>query len=516
MLSRRSYAMLFSAIAGVASSLTVSRAFAEDHTTGVPVLNSRPGAAYTIYLDPSGFNYVGAWNGTDTTDPDGNPTGGMVPGYTPPLDDVSATGTFNANQQTAIKTIWARVAQSYIGMNVNVTTVDPAVAAGQASTDTLRRNYYDATPNIMHTVLGDSDRAAYVTAANPSGNWLPGADGVSPGIGVVAGRVDGPNALQGQHTNFMFAQAEAAGGSVITTFDAEYIGGISAHENAHSFGLLHQGDYTGGGVNHVNEYSFGDDRTTFQQTGTYVPIIGDGNSAQRIAWRVGTDDQQNANGVYQQENDLKVMLATDSAAAATAAGRTGAADLHFIEDGNGHTRLAATPLSLMGSAVDLNLDKGVIVPTSESNPNPMGAANYTTDWFSFLSNGTTPISLTANDSTDLLTPGVADDDGTLRSTLTILGLTGNTIGTATEAADTLSETYAGLLPAGTYYAEVGSYGGHAQVNAANYDPAEYFDTGAFFLNGSGFATTAVPEPTSIAALLLGGVTLVGRRRRSNA
>ena len=142
----------------------------------------------------------------------------------------------------------------------------------------------------------------------------------------------------------MMSQDEASNNAVITTAQAEYIGGISAHENAHSFGLLHQGDYTGNGTVHVNEYSYGDDRTSFEQPGTYVPIIGDANSAQRIAWRVGTDDQQ-INGVYQQENDLKVMLATDSVAAASAQGRTGAADLHFVEDGIGHTRLTATSAS---------------------------------------------------------------------------------------------------------------------------------------------------------------------------
>ena len=163
-----------------------SSALAENHTAGVPLLSSRPGAAYTIYVDVSGFNYVGAWNGSDATDPDGNPIGGNEPGFTPSLDDVSATGTFNANQVTAIKTIFARIAQSYAGLNVNVTTIDPAPVA-DLSSDTLRRTFYDSTPNMMHLVVGSGERAAYVTASNPEGNWVPGADGVSPGIGVVAG-----------------------------------------------------------------------------------------------------------------------------------------------------------------------------------------------------------------------------------------------------------------------------------------------------------------------------------------
>src|SRR4051812_20032579 len=32
---------------------------AESHTTGAPVLNSNPGAAYTVYLDFGGFTFTG-------------------------------------------------------------------------------------------------------------------------------------------------------------------------------------------------------------------------------------------------------------------------------------------------------------------------------------------------------------------------------------------------------------------------------------------------------------------------
>jgi hypothetical protein len=450
----------------------VADAAPTSHTQGVPQLSSRPGAPFTIYLDFAGFDFVGNWHadGGDTT---------HEPGFTPALDDVSATGTFNANQQASINAIWARVAESYSELNVNVTTVDPAVAAGQAATDSAREAFYDATPNMMHTVIGSGARGAN------GDNWLPGADGVSPGIGIVDGTQTQTN-HEGDHTNFMMSQAEASNGSVITAAEADYIGGIASHENAHSFGLYHQGDYTGtpGNYTQVAEYSTGDDGSA---AGSFVPIIGDANNKQRIAWRDGIAD---VGGVYQEENDLQVMLATDTAAMATSEGRPDGADLHFIADGIGETIATATALPLSGSTVNSALADGVIIPKSESAPVAIGAANYTTDYFSFDSNGSTAISLSVDDGSDHFTTGVADDSGTLESTLNIYKSDGTLVGAATEDASTEVDTFTGTLAAGEYYAAVGSLGGHQQVNAASYVPAYYFDTGDFFMTGSGFGSTA--------------------------
>ena len=58
----------------------------------------------------------------------------------------------------------------------------------------------------------------------------------------------------------------------------------------------------------------------------------------------------------------------------------------------------------------------------------------------------------------------------LRSTLTILNASGSVVGTATEAASTLSETYSGTLAAGNYYAEIASYGGDSKRWAATTRP----------------------------------------------
>ena len=113
-------------------------------------------------------------------------------------------------------------------------------------------------------------------------------------------------------------------------------------------------------------------------------------------------------------------------------------------------------------------------------------------------------------------PGQADDDGTLRSILDIFNSSGTMVGAATEDATTMVDNYTdlgSLLGSGTYYAEIESYGGHQQVNSVNYDPAYYFDTGAYFLTGTGFATSSVPEPTTLSLLAIGGLATLRRRRR---
>ncbi len=454
--------------------------WADQHTAGVPALNSRPGAAYTVYIDVAGFNYDGVWSAGELG----------LPGATPAVGDVAANGTFNAAQVAEIKNIWSRMAQSYIGMNVNVTTVDPAVAAGQAATDAARQAFYDATPNLMHTIVGSQVRGgAYITPTNPAGKWFStGADGIS-GVGVIAGS----GTYSGAHTNWMFTEDQQGVGFI----NGDYIGAISAHENGHAFSLSHQGDWTGN--TKVNEYSNGD---AAAGNGSYVPIVGNGDGRQRITWRVG-DTSQDTHTVV---NDVQRMLAFNTAAVGN-----GAADLHLIDDGIGHTRLAATPLPVLGDLVNFSLATGVIVPKSEANPLALGAANYTEDWFSFTLGSAANITLTANDGTEFLTAGVADGTGTLRSTLSLYDFAGFQIGSALEDASTLLETYSGLLAPGIYYAQVASFGGHAQISPA-FNDAQYFDMGAYFLTGSGF-TAVVPEPGTLMLLALGMGFVSVRRKR---
>ncbi|QDU87516.1 PEP-CTERM motif protein [Pirellulimonas nuda] len=458
----------------------------------VPQLSSRPGAQYTIYLNVAGFDYDGLWYDHAT-----------APGLTLGVNDRTSAETFDAAEVEQIKNIWSRTAQSYIGFNVNVTTIDPAIAAlGPGATDAQRQAYYDATPNLMHTVVGSQIRnpADYgpgeLTAES---KWFDdGADGVSPGIGVVAGVAGGP----GQHTNWMFSEAQA-GAATAGVINGDYIGAISAHENAHSFGLYHQGDWTGSTL--VNEYSLGDDAAG-PDPGTYVPIIGQASDRQRVTWRVGDTHPDDVQTV---QNDVQLMLSINVAGN----GRAGAVNLHLIDDGIGHSLGAATELPLVGSVIDVtsSSSKGVIVPLSEANPAPIGASNYTEDWFSFYTDGGDAISLTVNNSTDFLTAGVADGVGTLRSTLMVFDAMGTMVGMGMEDVSTLFVSYSELLGAGSYFAKVGSFGGHEQDSSA-FNAAQYFDMGAFFLTGSGFDVAAVPEPGTLVLLAVGGLALVRRRR----
>jgi len=458
-----------------------SVSLADTHTTGVPQLNSRPGAAYTVYLDVAGFNYNGTWSG-------------KTPGSTPALADLASNSIFDASQQTEIKNIWSRMAQTYIGFNVNVTTVDPAIAAGQSSTDSLRQAFYDATPNLMHTVVGSQVRPVGTPNTTPNNKWYSdGADGVS-GLGIVAGVA----VTSGDHTNWMFTEAQQGPGFI----NGDYIGSISAHENAHAFGLTHQGDWTGSTL--VNEYSNGDANPG---NGSYVPAVGNSFDRQRLAWRIGNAHTVNAPEIV---NDVKAMLLINNAAFADNAGRIGVANLHLIEDGIGHTRPTATPLSLSGNTIIPSAAKGVIVPLSEANPAAIGAANYTEDWFSFSSTGSL-ITLICTDGTNFLDPTTSDSVGMLRSSLKIYDANGLLVASGIEDASTLFETYTGTLPAGTYYAQIGSFGGHAQ-DSPDFNSASYFDMGAYFLSGSGFAP--VPEPGALSLLLMCGIALARRRRHA--
>jgi len=94
-----------------------------------------------VYLDFSGFAYTGNW-------------GGQTPGTEPAFNGQSGA-TFTAAEQASIKSIWTRISEQYSPFNVNVTTVDPAVLAGQNANDNARQTYYDNTARLMHTVVGD-------------------------------------------------------------------------------------------------------------------------------------------------------------------------------------------------------------------------------------------------------------------------------------------------------------------------------------------------------------------------
>ena len=272
-------------------------------------------------------------------------------------------------------------------------------------------------------------------------------------------------------------------------------------------GLYHQTDTVGGVFN--DGYSQGDTHDSdpapgYQAErssgpGTYGPVMsigqifGQQRGALAVALGGGSDVPAN-------QNDVKTILSS-----------TQNPGLTMADSGKGHTFGTATALPVIGDTVDVNnpAHRGIISPTSASDPQPLGISNYSKDYFSFLSDGLNPITLTANDGDDLLTPGVADPNATLRSKLNIYDLLGGLIGTATEDPSTLFETYSGLLLPGLYYAEITSFGGHVEISDPAFDPKHYYDMGGYFLTGSGM----VPEPGSLSLLGIGLLAVAGRRKR---
>ena len=378
--SNRRTAILALAVAG--SALTVGT-FAQADISVPLALSSDPGAPYTIYLDFGGFTFSGNWGGS-----------GKAPGIIPAYGD--ATGTFSNAELAGIKQIWSSAAEVYAPYNVNVTTVDPAVAANQAGSDTSRQDYYDITPQLMHTIIGGS------------GAWYGSGDGGISYIGVTA---TSQPIGSGYHTNFVFSDNFYSNLQDIAD-------GIS-HENGHGLGLNHQSDYNGNTL--VNEYSTG----TGTGPGSVAPIMGEPYGVQRGLWAVGTADANNG-GAPSTQNDAKIIVNDPNMGG-------------FFSDHIGHAITAPTAMPLIGNSINFALAKGVIVPLSVVNPNPIGTDNYTADFWSFHTSGGA-VSITANAGRSTITAGMPDAGATLNTMLNIFNSSDGLVAASGESASNLSKT----------------------------------------------------------------------------
>ncbi len=417
-------------------------------------LSSDPGAPYTIYLDFGGFTFNGNWGGSSS-----KYTPGVIPAYG------DAIGTFSNTELAGIKQIWSSAAEVYAPFNVNVTTVDPAVAANQAGFDAARQDYYDITPQIMHTIIGGS------------GAWYGSSSGGTSYVGVTA--TSQPSG-SGYHTNFVFSDNFYSNLQDIAV-------GVS-HENGHGLGLQHQSDYNGGTL--VNEYSKG----TGSGPGSVAPIMGDAYSAQRGLWAVGTADA-NSGGAPSTQNDAKIIVNDPNMGG-------------FFNDHIGHAITAPTAMPLSGDSINFTLAKGVIVPLSVANPNPIGAENYTADFWSFHTSGGA-VSITANAGRSTVTADMPDPGATLNTMLNIFNSSDRLVAASAQSADILSKTLSLSLAAGNYIAEVMNTG---NATDTSYTTRNFFDMGSYFLSG----TIPVPEPAALGIFALGGLVLLLKKWNSPA
>ena len=425
--------------------LLAGSALADSHTTGVTPLNSKPGAAYTLYLDFSGFNFTGGWGGS----------GGSTVGSLISFDSASDTGSFTSSELTLISNVWARSAEKYVGMNINVTTVDPAIAAGQAGTDAQRQAYYDSNAKMMHQIITSSSPSQNAFVAGGGVSWVGTTQYSYSTSGVNSGA--GP----GYHTNFVFCDQLANQGSGhVNSGTLRYIGEASAHENGHGLSLSHQSAWDG--ATKTAEYS------NNGGSSLYAPTMGNSYGSARGLWRVGPTSA----GSTSIQNDVQGLLNWNG-------GMGG-----FIDDGRGHSLATATPLSLSGGGSLTTSNAGYIVPASSTSPNPIGSANYTSDYYSFTTGGGT-LSATIHETGQRLTAGTEDPGGTLDSIFTLLDSGGNVVTSVTNAS-TQSSVINAALTAGSYYLQVQSAGGK---NSTGTETAQYYDMGSYFLTGSLIAAT---------------------------
>ena len=155
----------------------------------LPVLNSLPGAAASLYLDFDGYS-ISQW-------------GSYSNANTPVFDVDGDATTFSDSELSTMQAIWRQVAEDYAPFNVNVTTVQPASFA---------------------------NRVAMRVAIGGDGAWL----------GATAGGVAYVNSFTNSQANSVFVFPKNLGNG-----HARYVGEAVSHEAGHSFGLQHQSSYTG-------------------------------------------------------------------------------------------------------------------------------------------------------------------------------------------------------------------------------------------------------------------------------
>ena len=264
-------------------------------------LDSRPGAARTIYLDFRGDKVTGtAWNQSYTSSID-------VPAYS---IDAKADTSFSDAELTEIQRAWQVVSEDYAPFDVNVTTREPAAAK-------LARDSY-------------SDSEYGVTVRISAGGPIFDACGCGGVAYVNTFNVAGP-----QHEFYQPAWVFTNG----TGTSGKSVGEAISHEVGHNFGLSHDGT---------------SDKGYYAGEAPWAPVMGVGYYQPVSQWSSGEYA-----GASQTQDDLKVIASGapvlpddhgDDAASATRLQRaatgviTDRGDVDaFTADVAGRTRVVVSP-----------------------------------------------------------------------------------------------------------------------------------------------------------------------------
>lgn len=294
-----------------------------------PLRHSRPGATRVIYLDFNGHSITGtAWNmqrGNDG-DPDYRPA---VTTYVAKVFDTDGDpSSFSDSEQTAILRIWERVAEDFIGFNVDVTTEEPA---------TFTRN----TGRILITNNVDAN-----------GVNMPSSTAAGVGYLDVFGDF-----------NYATYYSPALVYANQLSNSASYIAEAASHEMGHNLSLSHDG--TTGGNDYYTGHGSGEN--------SWNTIMGASTSRNVTQWSKG--EYYNANNP---EDDLALIASylgyaaddfTDSNATASALtvngttvsgtgviSQTGEADRFSFVSGGGAITITATTFRSASQSHGGNLD----------------------------------------------------------------------------------------------------------------------------------------------------------------
>jgi hypothetical protein len=220
-------------------------------------LHSRPGSRRVIHLDFDGQMISGTgWN---------NKTSGAC--YADPYDTDANPAAFSTAELTAISGVWARVAEDYASMDVDVTTSDPGVDA------------------ITRSSLGDTRYGTRVVVTRsltlcPNGKTLY-ASLCAGGCGGIAyvGVFDRTSSHAYYQPAFVFQNGVGGG--------QKNIAEASSHEAGHNVGLSHDGTATSG---------------YYSGHGSWAPIMGVGYYRAITQWSRGEYA-----GANQPQDDFAVM-----------------------------------------------------------------------------------------------------------------------------------------------------------------------------------------------------------------